>query len=226
MNRLAQLGDESAAQPGEVLATQRRSPQDSPVIEVRPGGRRRIDRVLGPGFLDGITERTLEDVRSLRDDAAQEETDLSYLRRLLHGRIDIVRAERRRRIDGGSPVVQDLAAILAGELRPAPAGSGRYQRMEPSRAESHRRYVEALVADVDLSDVTALSDEKLDEALTAYLREEQSVSQRRRQVQAVVDALNAEIAARYRAGTASVDDLLARELLDPPDSPDTAGESS
>lgn len=217
MNRLAQLGDYLAARPGEVLATQRCRPEDGRVIEVRPGGRRRIDRVLAPGFLDGISERTLEDVRSLRDDAAQEETDLSYLRRLLHARIDIVHAEQRRRTQGGSPVVQDLAAILADNaVGRAPAGSGRLQRLQPTRAESHRRYVEALVADVDLSDVSSLDDEKLARSLHAYRVEEHSVSQRRRQVQVVVDALNSEIAARYRAGTASVDDLLARELLDPP----------
>jgi hypothetical protein len=190
------------------------------VIEVRPGGRRRIDRVLAPGFLDGIAERALEEVRSLRDDAAQEETDLSYLRRLLHARIDIVRAERHRREAGGCPVVEDLPAILANPVRLPPAGSGRLQRLEPSRAEAHRRYVEALVADVDLSDVGALSDGKLDEALAGYEREEQTVSKRRRQVQAVMDTLNAEIAARYRAGTASVDDLLARELLEPREEPE------
>jgi hypothetical protein len=194
------------------------------VIEVRSGGRRRIDRVLAPGFLDGVSERTLADVRSLRDEAAQEETDLSYLRRLLHARIDIVRAERRRRADGGSPVVEDLAAILTDQVRTAPAGSGRLQRLEPTRAEAHRRYVEALVSDVDLSDVGALSDDKLAEALDAYLREEHLVSLRRRQVQAVVDTLNAEIAARYRAGTASVDDLLARELLEPRKPREESGE--
>ena len=201
-----------------MLATQRCNPQDGHVIEVRPGGRRRIDRVLAPGFLDGLGERSLEDVRSLRDEAAQEETDLSFLRRLLHARIDIVRAELRRRAEGGSPVVEDLATILTDSVRRAPAGSGRLQRLEPSRVESHRRYVEALVGDVDLSGVSALPDEKLAEALAAYQRGEHSISTRRRQVQAVVDALNAEIAARYRAGTASVDDLLARELLDPPPS--------
>lgn len=173
--------------------------------------------MLASGFLDGISERTLENVRSRRDEAAQEETDLSYLRRLLHGRIDIVQAERRRRVRGGEPVVRDLAAILSDNaVKSTPAGHGRLQRLEPSRAEAHRRYVEALVADVDLSNVGALTDDQITEALTAYQAEEQSVSLRRRQVQAVVDALNAEIAARYRAGTASVDDLLARELLGPP----------
>ncbi len=184
--------------------------------------------MLAPGFLDGIADRVIEDVRSLRDDAAQEETDLSYLRRLLHGRIDIVHAEQRRRAVGGSPVLDDLASILSDPQRRAPVGSGRFQRLKPSRAESHRRYVEALVADVDLSNVTSLTDEKLEEAVHAYLIEEQSISHRRRQVQVVVDALNSEIAARYRAGTASVDDLLARELLDPPQPatqapPDPAG---
>jgi hypothetical protein len=216
MNGLPPVGDDSAAQRGDELAAAPGTPQDSQVIEVRRGGRRRIDRVLAPGFLDGLGERPLADVRSLRDEAAQEETDLSYLRRLLHARIDIVRAERRRRASGGPPVVADLVAILADNAVGPASGSGRYQRLEPSRAESHRRYVEALVADVDLSDVGSLSDETLTEALHAYLKEEQTISQRRRQVQAVVDALNAEIAGRYRAGTASVDDLLARELLDSP----------
>jgi hypothetical protein len=115
--------------------------------------------------------------------------------------------------------IEDLAAILADNAVGPASGSGRFQRLEPSRAEWHRRHVEALVADVDLSDVGALADGKLVEALAAYLQEEQSVSMRRRQVQVVVDALNAEIAARYRAGSASVDDLLAREMLDPPREP-------
>jgi hypothetical protein len=66
------------------------------VIEVRPGGRRRIDRVLGPGYLSGLGDLPLKVLRERRDEAAQEETDLSYLRRLLHARIDIVRAEQKR----------------------------------------------------------------------------------------------------------------------------------
>lgn len=190
------------------------------MIDVRPGGRRRIDRVLAPGFLDGLGDRELDDIRSLRDDAAQEETDLSYLRRLLHARIDIVAAEEARRAGGSDgSVVDSLAGILSDDVRRAPAGSGRLQRLEPSRAASHRHYVEALVADVDLSDVGSLAAAKLTEAALAYRVEEQTISQRRRQVQAVVDTLNAEIAARYRAGTASVDDLLARELRNPPEPP-------
>lgn len=179
---------------------------------MRPGGRRRIDRVLAAGFADDLDRLALDDVRARRDDAAQEETDLSFVRRLLHARIDIVLAEQRRRHDGGeAPVVSELARILAtGALAPA-SGSGRHQTVEPSRAGSHRRHVEALIADVDLSDVASLSSERLIDALAAYRAEEESVSRRRREVQQVVDRCNAEIASRYATGTASVDDLLANE---------------
>ncbi|GAA1344966.1 RsiG family protein [Saccharothrix algeriensis] len=181
------------------------------MIEVRPGGRRRIDRVLAPDYAEGVEQLPLAEVRALRDEAAQEETDLSYLRRLLHARIDIVRAEQARRTDGGSAVVDQLATILASNAVGPATGLGRYQTQEPSRAEAHRRHVEALVSDVDLSDVSALSDDKLDLALRTFVSEEASVSARRREVQVVVDRLNAEIAGRYQSGSASVDELLAAE---------------
>ncbi|WP_236790780.1 aerial mycelium formation protein [Amycolatopsis sp. GM8] len=182
------------------------------MIEVRPGGRRRIDRVLDPGYVRGLGELSLDGLRERRDEAAQEETDLSYLRRLLHARIDIVRAEQQRRSTGGqSSIVDQLATILADNaLRPA-RGSGRHQDLEPSRAGEHRRQAEALVGNSDLTDVGTLSDDKLAETLRDYGEEEASVSTRRREVQAVVDLFNSEIATRYRDRTASVDDLLAAE---------------
>ena len=189
------------------------------MIEVRPGGRRRIDRVLAPDYVRDLAQLDLAEVRGRRDDAAQEETDLSYLRRLLHARIDIVKAEQKRRREGGSSsVVERLAEILADKVvGNAPSGAGRHQPLEPSRAEAHRRHVEALVSDADLSDVTSLPDERLDLALRTYVAEEESVSQRRREVQKVVDALNDEIGARYKAGSASVDTLLAAERGDDKD---------
>jgi hypothetical protein len=196
----------------EVLAQNARVPQDGGVIEVRPGGRRRIDRVLDPAYTQGLAGRPLVEVRTLRDEAAQEETDLSYLRRLLHGRIDIVRAEQERRANGDdTKVVERLAAILSANALGPATGSGRHTTLEPSRAEAHRRHVEALVSDVDLSDVGSLPDDRLDHALQTYLGEESSVSTRRREVQHVMDLLNEEIAGRYRQGRASVDELLAAQ---------------
>lgn len=179
------------------------------MIEVRPGGRRRIDRVLDPAYTQDVQRRPLDEVRALRDEAAQEETDLSYLRRLLHARIDIVRAEQERRRSGGSATVVDqLVSILSANAVGPATGSGRHSHLQPSRAEAHRRQVEALVSDVDLSNVSDLSDERLDQALRVYQAEETSVSRLRREVQNVMDALNAEIGGRYRLGHASVDELL------------------
>ncbi|MGH3695250.1 MAG: aerial mycelium formation protein [Pseudonocardiaceae bacterium] len=182
------------------------------MIEVRPGGRRRIDRVLDPAYVADLGELELGDVRARRDLAAQEETDLSYLRRLLHARIDIVRAEQRHRQEGGStPVVAELARILAENAVGPATGSGRHQTLLPSQVQAYRRHVEALVTDVDLSDVSVLPGDTLDDALAAYQAEETSVSQRRREVQQVVDTCNAEIGSRYASGSASVDELLAEQ---------------
>lgn len=184
------------------------------MIEFRQGGRRRLDRVLDPDFLADLTTCAIDDVRAKRDDAAQEETDLSYLRRLLHARIDIVRFEQRRRAAAGTDeepsLVDELPRILADNAIGPAAGRGRHQTVQPSRAESHRRHVEALLADAGLSDVSTLSDADLVSATEAYAAEEASVSEHRGRVQQVMDACNDEIGRRYRDGSASVDDLLRR----------------
>lgn len=174
------------------------------------GGNRRIDRVLAGDYLDGIDSLTLADLRKRRDDAEQEETDLSYLRRLIQGRIDILRAELARRSgEGSGSLLADLPQIL-GESGPrtAPRGLGRHTNVEPSRADEHRRYVEALVADVDLSDVSARTDEELRSALGVFEREESDLSDKRRRIFAVLDACSAEVTRRYRDGEADVSDLL------------------
>ena len=55
-----------------------------------PGGRRRVDHVLAPEFLEGLSDLPLADLRARRREAEQEEADLSYLRRMLHGRMSII----------------------------------------------------------------------------------------------------------------------------------------
>lgn len=195
------------------------------MIEVRPGGRRRIDRVLAPGYASEPEELALPMLRERRDEADQEETDLSYLRRLLHARIDIVKAEQLRRSSehpGDEDVVAQLTAILADNALGPATGSGRHQTLEPTRAGEYRRAAEALVGDANLSDVVSLSDDQLTDTLGSYRQQEESVSQRRREVQAVVDTFNAEIARRYARGTASVDELLDSQRS----TPGTAGDQS
>ena len=179
----------------------------------REQGTRRIDRVLAEDYLAGLAEAPLADVRAMRAEAEQEEVDLSYVRRLVQGRIDIVRAELARRDGGGGgSLVDNLVQVLTDQGTRGPArGLGRHATLEPSRVDAHQRYVEALVADVDLSDTTARSAEELERAQRVLEEVEQAVSAKRRQVQTVLDALQAEITRRYRDGEADVSALLTSE---------------
>ncbi len=177
--------------------------------EFLPGGRRRIDRVLAPGFVDEVETLDLEELRVRRADADQEEVDLSYARRLLQGRLDILRAEQAgRRGDGpvsyqprsDVEIVAALSRILADDRRQT-RGLGRHvSSSTPSRIGEHRREAERAVADVGGSDLAALDDVQLAEAIANLADIESRVSRSRRQVQGVVDLLTEEIARRYAAG--------------------------
>jgi hypothetical protein len=173
-----------------------------------PGGRRRIDRVLGDGFLDDLASASLDELRDKRLDAEQEEVDLSYVRRLIQGRVDIVEAERRRRASGGTGSIIDQLAEILSDSSPSTTGSGRHLDVEPSRVDEHRRVVERVVADARISDVTVLSDDQIDGVLRVLREHEETVSEWRRRVQTVVDTLSAEIGKRLAAqATAAGADL-------------------
>jgi hypothetical protein len=177
-------------------------------------GNRRIDKVLAEDFVTDLAALPLAEIRERRRDAEQEETDLSYLRRVLQGRLDILRAELGRRAGDDTNLVQELPRILADEPtdRPSsPRGLGRHMSSEPSRADAHRRHVEALIADVDLSNPEAHDDVSLRAVLTRLEDEERRVSVQRRAVQSAMDALTAEITRRYRDGDADPSDLLPSE---------------
>ena len=186
-----------------------------------PGGNRRIDRVLAEDYLADLTTAPLADVRRKRTEAEQEEVDLSYIRRMVQGRIDVVRAELNRRegSGGNGSLIDGLAVILADEPRGPARGMGRYSSVEPSRADSHRRYVESLVADVDLSDVSARASDDLAHAMRTLSEEEHKLSAKRRAVQQVMDACSAEITRRYRDGEADVAALLSDQPTSAPEPP-------
>ena len=69
-----------------------------------------------------------EELKLLIDELTGEETEISYRRRILHGKIDILRAELvnrlRKRHEGGEEIisgadVQKLTDILAGKAADA-----------------------------------------------------------------------------------------------------------
>lgn len=192
---------------------------DAPAAGPLDGGRRRIDRVLSSGYLDNLADKPLDEVRSLRRDADQEESDLSYVRRLLQGRLDILRAEQSRRASGTKVAdehteqdfVARLAATLADSGPRADQSHARIPHVDPSRIGETRRRVEQLAAEVGFSDLDAMTDAEVGTAIERLSSFEDEVSQSRRDVQTVADACTAEIGRRYKDGTAHVEDLLTKD---------------
>ncbi|HEX9092932.1 MAG TPA: hypothetical protein VF902_03030 [Coriobacteriia bacterium] len=89
------------------------------------------------GALLDLEHKANEELRSLLAELSAEERNLSYRRRVLHGRIDILRAELVRRLkdqrsSGGDVIsgadIEKLIEILASDLRGTPligeAGEG------------------------------------------------------------------------------------------------------
>jgi hypothetical protein len=171
-----------------------------------------VDALLDPAFLAGIEERSMADVRALRHQAEQQEVNLSYTRRLLQGRLDIVRRELKRRAEqDGRSLVDLLPEILSEKGRGPAHGLGRHQTVQPSAPEQMEHWVNGLAPGVDLSDVPSLPDDQLESAARALGEGERSLSERRRGVQQVMDAVAGELARRYRDGLADVAQLLADE---------------
>ncbi|GGV84767.1 aerial mycelium formation protein [Streptomyces griseoloalbus] len=158
----------------------------------------------------------LPELRRMRREAQRDEADLSYVRRLLQGRIDILRAELARRVPGCVPsaVAQGDASVverLSEILRDGPArhrSSARHVTLGTPRSEEYRRLAAEMLAEVELSDLGARTDGELSTAMGRLVRYEQQVSRRRQRLQRTADECGAEIARRYREGEAQVDDLL------------------
>ncbi|MEU5598565.1 aerial mycelium formation protein [Streptomyces sp. NPDC020298] len=180
---------------------------DSPVPSVEPPGH-------------DLARLSLPELRALRRDAQRDEADLSYVRRLLQGRIDILRAELARRggekpvaVDGprDATVVASVVSRLPEILTDAPArqrSSARHVTLGTPHNEEYRRLAADMLAEVELSDLEARTDLELGTAMGRLVRYEQQVSGRRQHLQRTTDDCSAEITRRYRDGEAQVDDLL------------------
>ncbi|WP_063763114.1 hypothetical protein [Streptomyces sp. NRRL WC-3742] len=183
----------------------------------------------------GLERLRLDELRVLRRETLEQEADLSYLRRLLHGRMDILHAELDRRDPGGlsgglpgaGPAPRTEAAgreagggqaggelldRLPAILTDAPSTvrrSARHVTLGPPRTLDARLEADELMGDVQLADLAAHPAEDLLAALERLRTHEREVSGRRQLLLRTADGCNAEITRRYRDGEARVDDLLA-----------------
>jgi len=173
-----------------------------------------LQQLLAKDLLPDVTAVPLGDLRSLRVKCTGAEGDVSFVRRVAQGRLDIVGYEVRRRSGAGdagpdvSNLLFDLPDILAGP--PSGASSGRKIVIDAPGEIAHT-LIEGLdqaVTPAELSTVDELDDDRL-AALVDTLREcEVELSTTRRRLHERIDSIQGEIARRYRDGEASIDLLL------------------
>lgn len=168
--------------------------------------RRRLqDRVLEDSFIQGLGDRSIEELRELRDQAREAETEASFERRLCQARIDILHAELDSRTTGrDADVLQRLNEILAteGAQTHGPLPERAPHLSMPRNADVPRRRVEEVIGEQVLARLPTLSEEEIKETVKALAAREREVSARRSRVQQVMDTIQAEIVRRYVSGEA------------------------
>jgi hypothetical protein len=173
-----------------------------------------LDRLLASDYLDGIETRSLDQVRAMRTECQEAETVVSYLRRVVQGRLDVVHSFLDHHNTGQSvgdlaAAVEDLSAIIgSGPARPQ--GYGRLpSQMSPDmeKADLTREIDEVLDAE-QIGKLPTMSEEELRAIAERLTVIEKRISDERRSLHERIDALQAQIVSRYKTGEATVDRLL------------------
>ncbi len=163
--------------------------------------RRRIDLVLESEYLEGLGNLNLEELRQRRDTAEDVEAQISYYRRLLHGRMDLLGFEVKRRNGQESrTLIEALPEILASGLVLGQEPTQRHiEVMPPIPSATGRRLIDLIMDDGVLTRLSDMSDAEVSEAHEGLLEFEGQLSEQRRQLHSVIDTLQEEIVARYRS---------------------------
>lgn len=174
--------------------------------------RRRIDQVLDPKFTADLESLPLEEIRRRRDILDALDTEFSYYRRILHGRMDLLDFELRRRSgEETRSIIEALPEILSDGATGSTSNplDKELSLDTPEFAGAGRRQVDKALSDDFLSRLPFLDDAELAEIREGLAASESEVSSQRRAVYDAHDLIVAELTRRYRDGAASADELLS-----------------
>lgn len=170
-----------------------------------------LSTLLADDVLADIGTRPIGDLRSYRYQASQIESDVSLVRRMAQGRLDIIGHEVQRRKGSNEPaalgdLLYELPDILADpQATSAPSGRS-IEINEPGiTAATLGDRLDGAISPRELSGVGELSEERLGEGFARVSAIEQELSDLRRQLHDRIDAVQQEIGRRYRDGEASVE---------------------
>lgn len=175
--------------------------------------RRRADRFLDPSYSSDLEMRPSQQLRSMRDECEEFEAEVSYARRLLQGKLDILLHELDRRRKGGErgleSLIEKLPTILADEG--GPGVSGRHTRiLAPPSAEKRRREIERLASEDTIAHLDNLATEELATVVERLSEAEAKASAERKQVLLVLDRIASEMVRRYQEGQEDPSALLSK----------------
>ena len=164
--------------------------------------RRRIDQVQSPEFTSGLDELSLEEIRTRRRVCADLDIELSYYRRLLQGRLDLLAFERRRRAgEEQRSLLEALPEVLASWASGEAGLPERRVAVEvPDLPPQGRRAVDRALADDCLARLPEMEDAELEQVQQRLAEVEAEVSRQRRAVFEASDRIQAELVRRYRLG--------------------------
>ncbi|MFN2388348.1 MAG: hypothetical protein ABR575_01890 [Actinomycetota bacterium] len=174
--------------------------------------RRLADRITHPSYLGGLADRSIEELREMREAAREAENEISFERRMCQARMDILAAEVGRRSGGDDgDLVSRLPQILApeGNAAKGPLPTRAPDLSVPRNVATPRRRGEDLLGDEILARLPEASSEELDAILGRLADHERALSARRRQIHEVMDRIQAQFVSALRAanpGALSVPD--------------------
>ena len=172
-----------------------------------------LTRLLDPAYLGRLADRPVEEIRAMRAECVRFETELSYFRRLVQGRLDIVSSEQERRRQGDDPtglpeLIGQLPEIFSEQRRPGGAGRLPQSIDAPEVDDTLATTLDELAGPSVLSGLPGEDDAAVTRLANELSGLEHTVSEYRHQMFERIDALQAELTDRYRTGEASFDALL------------------
>lgn len=176
-----------------------------------------LEQLLAKDLLPNLTAVPLPDLRQLRVACSGAEGDISLVRRMAQGRLDIVGHESRRRAGAteadGEPdlanLLFEMPDIMAdGNGGGAPSGRNVAVHEPGVLAQQLIEKLEQTATAADLGRLGDFDNDQLAGLLDELGDFEVELSNTRRRLHERIDSIQGEIARRYRDGEASIDSLL------------------
>lgn len=170
---------------------------------------KRLAEVLDPEFISGSDSWSVEILRRHRKDAEDLEVAISYARRIVQGRIDVY----EKYVSGahGECIESSLDKVTHALAENTGSGKSRiaYTDISSEALIPTAREISDLIG-VDIESIVE-SPPAITELLGRLKAGERRLSEYRRSLHSVIDALRQQLVLRYQSGQTTVDQILEND---------------